>query len=103
MRDSDNIIIFTEEELSPRRSGESKRKRQKINKIPVDEFADEASSFYHKMVNIFGNLKNEKKGCFLEEIVINAEVSGSGSIGFLGTGVEAGIRGSVQFKLKFNH
>lgn len=90
---SNEILIFHQ-------GGVETRRRNRARKISVEEFSEEVQDFYNKLSKIFEGLNNQQSSGFkLKEITINAEISASGQVGFLGTGAEAGIKGGLTFKL----
>lgn len=90
------IIIFGDNE-------ESTWSNSEINENPINlqKFKNHVTDFYNNMASVIDNLPEDKKSGFtLDEITINAEISASGKVGFLGSGVSAGVKGSLSFKLK---
>ncbi|GAB5527510.1 MAG: hypothetical protein Roseis2KO_53820 [Roseivirga sp.] len=88
-----SIIIFGDN--TPQVMGKSNR----ANEISVEDLSVEAKEFYSNMTEVLEGIEPENSEFKLKEIVINAEVSVSGKIGFLGTGVESAMKGSISFKL----
>jgi hypothetical protein len=68
--------------------------------IPVEALAENVKDFIGKMSAILSATPESVGGFKLKEFEVSAEVSASGKLGLLGSGVEASATGALTFKFQ---
>lgn len=67
-------------------------------RLSVDEVANNMRDFLAKMQTVFTSVPEAFGRYALSEFTIAAEISGSGKLILLGSGVEANAKGAIEFK-----
>ena len=78
-------------------------RRVKAVAVPVKTVEASMKQMLTQLGGMLERVQGEVKelgGMELDEIEVQLEISGSGEVGFMGTGVEAGSRGAIVLKFK---
>jgi len=68
-------------------------------RVPAQVLKSNFQNFFRTVIGLVSEIPQENQGYTVDEIVIHAEVSGSGSIKLVG-GITSGAKGGITFKLK---
>ncbi len=68
-------------------------------RVPAQLLKSNFQSFFQTMIGLVSEIPKEDLAYTVDEIIIHAEVSGSGTIKLIG-GITSGAKGGITFKLK---
>ncbi len=93
MSDQDTILVLVEEE------GFTRGRDQSVQALKVEVLADNVNLFLGQVEKMMSNAPEEINGQFkLTEFTVAAEISATGSLILIGSGVEASGKAGIAFK-----
>jgi hypothetical protein len=90
---ADTLIVVCAQESVTTRGSSAKE-------LDVSALADNIKAFLQKIEKILQSVPASAGGFALTEFEVSAEITASGSLGLLGTGVEVGGKGGLTFKFQ---
>jgi len=76
------------------------RKKSGITELKIKELAGSVNEFLTQIESIFKKAPDQIGKFKFNEFVVSAEISASGKLMLLGSGVEAAAKGSLSFKFE---
>ena len=92
MANGEPMLVYTSSGAGMRKLGPSE--------FMVDTLADNVAEFLRKMDRLLTVVPSEMKGFVCTEVVVTAEISASGKLVLLGSGLEAEATGGLSFKFE---
>ena len=87
-----------QEEIEATRMFSLNKSGRSRNFVDVEILKSNVEDFYDSLSVVLSDLKQQVNGYDLDEISINAEVGGDGSINLFGSGVKASAKAGITFK-----
>lgn len=94
MSNEDTILVHTADETITRRGGGG------VTELKVGVLAENVKLFLSQIESILEGTPEEVGNFRFTEIVVSAEVSGSGKLALFGSGIEGGAKGGLTFKFQ---
>ncbi len=95
MSDQDTILVLVEEE------GFTRGRDQSVQALKVEVLADNVNLFLGQVEKMMASAPEQINGKFkLTEFTVSAEISATGSLILLGSGVEASGKAGISFKFE---
>ena len=95
------ISVFGLEDEGERDRGLFKRASElqyARNEIPTAQLSQRLDKFVNDMGSALSGAHSDIQGYRLEEVVVSAEISASGSVAIMGCGGTIGGKGAIEFK-----
>ncbi|MCZ8025179.1 MAG: hypothetical protein O9332_06935 [Microcystis sp. LE19-10.1B] len=77
-----------------------KRKGSKRSRITAEDLKQNMEEFLGVVEEAFDKTENPESGMKLDEVELSVEINAKGQVSLLGTGGEAGAKGTVVLKFK---